>query len=813
MKKSILILSLVWLTTFLFAQTIEFVGVVKDSLSKETISYASIIAINEQDSAIAGTISDEKGRFKIHIPISQAVTFKISFLGYQPSIKSIKNSEKKRVDLGTLFLIPETKMLTPLEVTGTAARVERKFDKTVYLIDETTTAASLTIYDLLRTLPGVTVEEDNTIIFKGVSPAIYVDNTPSQLLYPNLLAIPVDRVEKVELIDASMRRGGTGNGGIINIKLKKITDDGLSGVLSTKPATISFKNVDESAHLVNLNYKKNNNIFVSNTNLNTKMDQYGYTLKKIYFNNPIVSDSLVSNHYSNSINSHYTFSECIGYLYQPSDVTKFTFSISGSYDRDQDSSFTEFTQINNFTANKINSYYSNSNYSSINPSCSFGVNLWHQIDTNDQYLEANIYYAIYGEKTSSIYSQNVQYLHSIFIDSLTPYKSFSQNINPQSIYFDFFYNKPLKKSSRFNIFYCFDNQFHQQSQLRVYENDILNLLKNKDDQYFEINQTLSFRLGTEYKKWKWDIGVNFEDQYINGSYKRFDDSCHDSTRLINKNYFKFLPSFVIGYLINDEQELKLSGSVTCDYMYFDRLQDFVYKDNFVWFSGNSELKPPKKYSLYFGYSLSKEKWNSAINLFYSYSDNYNRPIVFQISDVITLNKTYNIAELHKMGTNISLWFKIKKFSLSLFSSLYFQKFNINKYKAIALDYNMPFTSPDGFNFNYYMYANMSYRVKKITVQSTLFYFGKQYNESGSSNGYVNFSISLNCRFLQDKLQLGIGAQNLLRDLFINEKEGNNLGVLSISETFGYAYQPSIFISARYDLNFGSRDTEYISGKK
>ena len=151
MKKSILILSLLWLSTFLSAQTIEFVGVVKDSLSKEVIPYASIIAINEQDSAIAGTITDEKGRFKLHVSQAKIVKIQMSFLGYQPVNKIISKPNKLKMDLGTIFLTPETKMLAPLEITGTAARVERKFDKTVYRIDETTTAASHTIYDLLRT--------------------------------------------------------------------------------------------------------------------------------------------------------------------------------------------------------------------------------------------------------------------------------------------------------------------------------------------------------------------------------------------------------------------------------------------------------------------------------------------------------------------------------------------------------------------------------------------------------------------------------------------------------------------------------------
>lgn len=813
MKKSILILSLLWLSTFLSAQTIEFVGVVKDSLSKEAIPYASIIAINEQDSAIAGTITDEKGRFKLHVSQAKIVKIQMSFLGYQPVNKIISKPNKLKMDLGTIFLTSETKMLAPLEITGTAARVERKFDKTVYRIDETTTAASLTIYDLLRTLPGVTVEEDNTIIFKGVTPSIYVDNTPSQLLYPNLLAIPVDRVEKVELIDASMRRGGTGNGGIINIKLKKITDDGLSGVLSTKPATISFKNVDESAHLVNLNYKKNKNIFVSNSNLNTNNNQNGYSSIATFFNNPIISDSISEVNKSSYETSYLSLSESLGYLYQPNDVTKVTFSMGVYYAKDHSTSHSESIQTNQITNNIINSVFNNSSSEWGEPSGSMGVNYWHQIDTNDQYMEANLFYSLFGGNSRSRTTQQIDFLSSEFIDSLSYLESFSQQEYPQNLFFDFFYNKPLNKNTRFNIYYAIENQLNQKTETRVYENNILKPIWNKDDLYFGMNQTLSLRLGTELKKWKFDFGLNLEDQYINGSYRRVDEFGKDSTRLINKNYFKFLPSFVMAYTINDEQELKLSGSVTSDYLYFYDLLDFVYKENFTWYSGNSDLNPPKNYSLYFGYSLSKTNWNGAFDLFYSYSNNYNRPVSSQINDVITFSKWYNIAEVNKLGANFSLWFKIKRFSVSIYSNLYFQKYNINKLKVIALDLNMPYTTPDEIHFNYYIYASMSYRIKKFTAQSTIYYFGKSYYELGYSNPFLNLSMSVNYRCLKDKLLLGIGARNLLRSIYPNTSEANSFGVYSVSESYGFAYQPTLYISARYDLNFGSRNTEYISGKK
>lgn len=256
MKKILLWVYIFRISFSSFSQNVEFIGLIKDSLSNEPVSYASVIAVNERDSAISGAVTDKRGRFTITVSQSTDIVLKLSSFGYVPRTVPLPKTTIKKIELAPLLLTPDVQKLAPFEVTGTAPRIERKFDKTVYKIEEATTASSLTIYDLLKTLPGVSVEDNGTITYKGTFPEIHVDNTPSRLLYPNLLAIPVDRVEKVELIDASMRRGGRGNAGIINIKLKKITDDGISGCLSTKPSTTSFRDVNESAHLVNINYKK-----------------------------------------------------------------------------------------------------------------------------------------------------------------------------------------------------------------------------------------------------------------------------------------------------------------------------------------------------------------------------------------------------------------------------------------------------------------------------------------------------------------------------------------------------------------------------
>ena len=107
MKKSILLLTLLWLSTLLSAQTIEFIGVIKDSTSKEPISYATIIALNDQDSIVAGTISDERGRFKILISHPNNLVLKITFLGYHPFTISLTRTDKRRIDLGAILLNPD----------------------------------------------------------------------------------------------------------------------------------------------------------------------------------------------------------------------------------------------------------------------------------------------------------------------------------------------------------------------------------------------------------------------------------------------------------------------------------------------------------------------------------------------------------------------------------------------------------------------------------------------------------------------------------------------------------------------------------
>lgn len=196
--------------------------------------------------------------------------------------------------------------------------------------------------------------------------------------------------------------------------------------------------MDESAHLVNLNYKKNKIFFVSNSNLNTNNNQNGYSSIATFFNNPIISDSISEVNKSSYETSSLSLSESLGYLYQPNDATKFTFSMRVYYAKSLSTSHSESIQTNQITNNIINSVFNNSSSEWGEPSGSMEVNYWHQIDTNDKYIEANLYYLLFGGKSMSKTTQQIDYLHSEFIDSISYLDGFSQKEYPQNLFFDFF---------------------------------------------------------------------------------------------------------------------------------------------------------------------------------------------------------------------------------------------------------------------------------------------------------------------------------------------------------------------------------------
>ena len=254
MKKILIISIFLIISIPAISQTMEITGIIADSVTKKPLPYGNVVIKNSKDSIIKVILTNEAGEFKIrNLQYKTGIYLLAKYLGYKDKKIELAPNKNNKINTGSIFLAVVATKINETTITGTVKYMEQKFDRKVFNINDAKTAAARTIFDLLKTLPGVVVDDEGIVRYKGAEAAIYIDDQPSDYLYPKIEMIPVENITKIELIDAAMQTGGSGRGGIINIKYKIVRDDGLSGLAKTNSGTIEFQNIDKSKNFLNLN--------------------------------------------------------------------------------------------------------------------------------------------------------------------------------------------------------------------------------------------------------------------------------------------------------------------------------------------------------------------------------------------------------------------------------------------------------------------------------------------------------------------------------------------------------------------------------
>lgn len=157
-------------------------------------------------------------------------------------------------NIDSLLNLPEVEVLVKKKL------VERVGDKIVMNVSESSFAIGNNGEDLLRKAPGVTIDKDGNITVNGKSVEIYIDGRPSYMSGEQLRAMLTGTdgamIDKLEIItNPSAKYDAAGQGGIINIKLKKNKSAGLNGMLYANYGGMYFKkpNIYHQQDAVNLN--------------------------------------------------------------------------------------------------------------------------------------------------------------------------------------------------------------------------------------------------------------------------------------------------------------------------------------------------------------------------------------------------------------------------------------------------------------------------------------------------------------------------------------------------------------------------------
>ncbi|WEK20888.1 MAG: TonB-dependent receptor [Candidatus Pedobacter colombiensis] len=219
---------------------------------------------------LKAVISDSLGRFLFtDLPLGR-FQLRVTVIGFSRYISApllINTNHFQAADI----LIPLAQLATSLQgvtISGRREAVKRQVDRTVVNVDAFISNAGSNALEVLEQAPGVQVSNDQISLKGRQSVTIFIDDKPAYLqgtdLANYLKALPASVLDKVEIMsNPPARYDAAGNGGIINIKLKKTRVTGFSVNVISENIQGRYGRVTQSA---NLNLRKGRLNLFSNIN-------------------------------------------------------------------------------------------------------------------------------------------------------------------------------------------------------------------------------------------------------------------------------------------------------------------------------------------------------------------------------------------------------------------------------------------------------------------------------------------------------------------------------------------------------------------
>ena len=167
MKRSILMMLLVFVTMASFAQDRLITGVITDRDTKDPVEQVTIQLLKTDSTYVSGALSNEQGLFHIKAPANGKYLLKISSVGYKTTVKRVQIADDKNLAMGNVVLGADAIMLKGAVVTAMAQKVNLKEDTFVYNSAAYRTPEGSVVEELVKRLPGAEVSDDGTIKING----------------------------------------------------------------------------------------------------------------------------------------------------------------------------------------------------------------------------------------------------------------------------------------------------------------------------------------------------------------------------------------------------------------------------------------------------------------------------------------------------------------------------------------------------------------------------------------------------------------------------------------------------------------------
>ena len=177
-------------------------GSVLDKSDKQTLPGAHITLTHMRDTTrVFRGATDNLGNFRMEVPRG-GYTLRVTFLGFAPTVQTVRAIEEVN-NVGQIFLSAEGAMLDEVTVTGKANAVMQKGDTLQFLAQAYKTNPDASAEDLIRKMPGITVDTEGVKAQGESVQRVLVDGQAFFGDDPNIALrnLPAEMIDRIEVFD------------------------------------------------------------------------------------------------------------------------------------------------------------------------------------------------------------------------------------------------------------------------------------------------------------------------------------------------------------------------------------------------------------------------------------------------------------------------------------------------------------------------------------------------------------------------------------------------------------------------------------
>lgn len=670
--------------------------------------------------------------------------------------------------------------LKEVVIVATNSKVKSGLEKTTYEVKSNTAAIGGTGLDVLRNLPSVSIDAQNTISYRGNQGFIVQLNGKTlQMDAATLLSqISANDIEKIDIVSIpSSKYDNEGKTGIINVITKRNSKNFSSLQFNVKGGLPTIENYGNKkaaerygADIVYA-YQKNKWDFSVGANYN-RNDMAGLRDGLVYTQNGTVQRNLASLGERSIKNINYSGKFSVGYAI---DSTQ-TINLGTYFGK----------QIKERTADLV---YNNYSVDVTNPSLQYD---------NFQYFNQNLQerrgdFAIVGIdysksfKNKSSFSTSLLYEHTLlggpttnnnigFPDNSIVYQNeYNTNDNPlDGFRFQTDYKFKPYEFGTIEVGYQYKNLTHKGDflyQRRNNTNGVYELVPefSSEVNLFRDSHSIYTQLSKSTTKWEYNVGIRAET--LNRDFE-LKDKANTINETLNYQYNKLFPSASVMYKQENGNKIKLGYNKRVEHTTTFKMNPFPEREHSETLEqGDKNLLPEfiDLVELNYNYKLKKARMFSTI--YYRGVNNLINRVNTVYNDSI-LNRIYsNVGKAKTLGFETGVDYKWKKVALfasaNLFNTAIKGSFNNDKIDNSAwmftTNINANYKITDSFETQF----NFNYLSQRITAQ-------------GEDSEFYLPSLVFKKSFLKKSLVATLQWQNI------------DMGLLKTNEQRITTYKPDVF---------------------